>query len=296
MSRFYARFPFLPGAQRIVERAGIGVDEIPGDLLRAAEQRFAAVVQKRRDYSLFRDPEREILVYPVLRLMASVSPAYSDMLARFYADRTVFFTSMEGMADFFVEAGLYVDPARPVFPLPRYMSFPHIYPETKIYHLPVSGGRVYVPPERLPYVAGCIAFHMVRRGLPVEGKIPESVKEAVSRVISRAIRPRKKEGRGKGIAFIERIIAASGIPDGRKRILLYWLIPYWITIQGLSVDEAVERAKEWISRQAGGKILESWIRSDAQNVKKRGIRPWSLAKVEKESPDLVKMLREMGVL
>ncbi len=294
MSRFYARFPFLPGAQRIVERAGISVDAIPRDLLRAAEQRFASIVKRERDYSLFRDPEKEVLVYPVLRLMASVSPAYADMLARFYADRTVFFTSMEGMADFFVEAGLYVDPARPVFPLPRYMSFPHVYPETKIYHLPVRGGNVYVPPERLPLVAGCIAFQMVRKGLPVGGKIPEEIREAVSRVVSRSLRPRGR--RGKGIGFIERIIAASGIPDGRKRILLYWLIPYWITVQGLSVDEAVERAKEWVSRQAGGKILESWIRSDAQNVKKRGIRPWSLSKVERESPDLVKMLREMGIL
>jgi len=298
--RFNALFPFLPSSEKYVRESGISVDNIPQRILKAATSRAVDILKKRKDFSILRDNELEILIYPVLRLMFSAmgSDYYADLLAKYYADRTVFYTMTGNIADFFVDVGMYVDPARPAFPLRVFMSFPHIYPQVKLYHLPVRSGMVLVPPSRLPFVAGCIAYGIVRRNLPVEGKIPDDIKEAALTALRSATTQtrRARRGAGKGVGFIRRVIEASGLPDGRKRILLYWLIPYWINVEGLSVDEAVERAKEWISRQAGGKIYESWIRSDAINVKKRGIKPWSLKKVERESPDLVKMLKEMGIL
>lgn len=299
MSRFNALFPFLPSSQRIVRSMRISVEEIPDDLIRAAEQRFTQIIRKKAGPEILGNHIKEVLLYPLLRLMASAagSEYYADLLARYYADRTVYYTFREGIADFFVEVGMYVDPARPVFPLHRFMGFPHIYPEVKLYHLPVKAGNVYVPASRLPYVAGCIAYSLVRKNLPVEGEIPQNIKEAVSRALKKAVSGEKRRRkRGQKISFIEKLLSASGLPDGRKRILLYWLIPYWVTVEGLPPEEAFQRAKEWISKQAGGKILDSWIRDDIDNVGKKGIRPWSLRKVEKEAPDLIKLLRDLGVL
>lgn len=301
MSKFNALFPFLPSSQRIVRSLGIPIEHIPEDLIRAAEQRFVRIVRRAAGPEIIKDYTKEVLLYPLLRLLVSAtgSDYYADLLARYYADRTVYYTSMEGLADFFVEVGMYIDPARPIIPLPRFMSFPHIYPEVKLYHLPVKAGNVYIPPPRLPYVAGCIAYALVRRNLPVEGEIPQNIREAASRALKKAVsgeRKKQRKGGGKKQPFIEKLLSASGIPDGRKRILLYWLIPYWVTVEGLPPEEVFQRAKEWISRQAGGKILDSWIRDDIENVRKKGIRPWSLRKVEREAPDLVKLLKELGIL
>ncbi len=182
--------------------------------------------------------------------------------------------------------GIYVDPERPEMDLHTYMLIPHPFSELKLYHLPVSGGNVLLV-GRLRHVAAALIYRKLLELLPIKTKVP------LSKFTS--LMPQSKRAGGRGSSFFKRLEQASGIPDGRKRILYFWLIPYWVNIAGLSVDEAVERAKEWSERQ-GAQIYESWMRSEARNAKQKGIRPWSLKKVQTVSPDLIKILQEVGIL
>ncbi len=235
----------------------------------------------------------ELLFFALARAMLSVldTPLYYDRFGKFYARRAehappeyrMFLFSATGLGD--PTAGI---------PLSVYMSFRHVYPETKLYHLPLSAGVVYVPSHVLPALAGSVAYTLATRGLPIPvDRIPEPIRQWAKRAVPRVVVPVGKGGSGRW-AFIEAILKLSGVPDGRKRIILYWIMPYLITVKGLDIDTAVSISKEWAKRQ-GAKILESWLRSDAENVKRKGLHPWSPSKVRAVSPDVFRMLQEMGV-
>ncbi len=183
----------------------------------------------------------------------------------------------------FSQEGIYTDS----IDLHTFLLIPRPFPELKLYHLPVAGGQVSVKGRERELAASFIYFRLLER-LPVKTSLPNSIFSSL------LPQTRKKTG-GKGTGFLKLLESASGIPDGRKRILFFWLIPYWVNVLNLSEDEAVERAKDWVERQ-GAKIYESWLRSEARNAKKKGIRPWSLKKVQTVSPDLIKILQEVGIL
>ena len=77
--------------------------------------------------------------------------------------------------------------------------------------------------------------------------------------------------------WIRQVIEASGLRDGRKRLLFYVLVLYWVTIEGRSVEETVLLAEKWVKRQSRrDQVSRSWIRSLARNVGRKKIKPWSL--------------------
>ncbi|NPA76280.1 MAG: DNA primase noncatalytic subunit PriX [Candidatus Diapherotrites archaeon] len=287
MSDFYALHPFLPGARRLLPQ-DLSLDLVPEMLLGSASRRLRNILSKQPDYSVVLSPREEVFQYVLMRLFLSVlgNEYYYDRFAMYYAERTRLHSNPD---DFLAEVG--VDPE--YLSVAEYMRFKHIYPETKLYHLPVANGRVFFPRRLVPYLAGTVAYTMVRGALPAE---VSGLPDVFKRYAQAAIPVTVSRTGGKGWGFIERILSASGIPDGKKRIILYWIMPYLVTVRGLSVDEAVSRVQEWLANQGGQKVLLSWVRADAENVKKRGVRPWSIKTVEQRDPALVKMLREMGVL
>ncbi len=288
MTDFYSLFPFLPGARRLLPE-GLSLDLIPEQLLLSASSRLKMMLSRHPSYRSILSPREEVFHYVVMRLLVSLlgSDYYYDRFARFYAERVRVHTDL--LDDFFAELGY--DPS--AVPLSEYMKYKHIYPETKIYHLPLRAGIVHLPRRVQPYFAATVAYTIVRSSLPADvSSVPERFKEFATAAVPVAAVQRSSRGWG----FIERIFSASGIPDGKKRIILYWLMPYLISVRGLPVDEAVARVTEWLARQGGQKVPRSWVRSDAENVKRHGIRPWGLKKVEQQDPSLVKMLRSLGVL
>ena len=48
---------------------------------------------------------------------------------------------------------------------------------------------------------------------------------------------------------IRQVIEASGLRDGRKRLLFYVLVPYWVTVERRSVEEAVLLSEEWVKNR-----------------------------------------------
>jgi len=288
MSDFYALFPFLPGARRLLP-PGLALDLVPEQLLASASSRLKNILSKRPDYNTVLSAREEVLQYVLMRLLVSVlgTDYYYDRFARYYAERTR--RQADYLDDFLAEAG--IDPE--FLDVPTYMSYRHVYPETKLYHLPVKKGQVIFPRRLLPYLAGTVAYSLVRSSLPADvSDVPPHFKDYARASVPVTV----SSGPSKGWGFVERLLSAEGIPDGKKRILLFWIIPYLANVKGLSVDKVVSKVQEWLSRQGGQKVLVSWVRSDAELTKKKGIRPWSLKKVEQTDPALVKMLRDMGVL
>jgi len=288
----YRYFPFLPDARVRAQQLGVNPASADETILSAVAARLQRILSGNYDMPLLSE-KSELLFFALARAMLSAldTPLYYDRFGKFYARRAERAPSEYRMY-LFSATGL-GDPRAGV-PLATYMSFRHVYPETKLYHLPVSKGVVFVPNHVLPALAGAVAYSLAVKGLPIPlDRIPESIRKWAKQAVPKVSLPRGSGQSGRW-GFIESILKLSGIPDGRKRIVLYWIMPYLITVKGLDVDTAVSIAKEWAERQ-GAKILESWLRSDAENVKRKGLHPWSPQKVRAVSPDVFRMLQEMGV-
>ena len=286
MSSFFAAHPFLPSARARAERLGIRLEDITDEELEIASARLRSILSGRPDYSIL-DERTELLHYVIFRIFVSFlgSEYYYGKLGRFYAERT----RRNFSHDIFTELG--IDPY--AVPLSAYMKYRHIYPETKIYHVELKRGVVYLTDALLPLFAGCTAYTLSVAGLPLDvSGVPERFAEYAKRSVAVRRAPRSSRGYG----YIEAVLSASGIPDGRKRIIFYWLAPYLVTVKGLSPDEAISTINEWLSRQGGGRIQPSWVKDEVLLAKRKGIRPWSLKKVRERDPGLVDILEGMGVL
>ncbi len=286
MASFYAVYPFLPSAAKRAEQLGISISSLDDQVLSSASDRFRQILLKRFDQPVL-DEKTELLHFILFRIFASVlgSEYYYDLLGRFYAERTLRFNPLE----LFAELGITPE----AVPLSVYMSYRHVYPETKLHYVALRRGVVYLEPSRQRLFAGDVAYTLATRGLPLDvSRVPKHFADYARR----AVPVRRTASRSpSGYRFIEAILSASGIPDGRKRIVFFWLAPYLVTIKGMHPDEAVSTIVEWLSRQ-GAKIPPSWVRDEVQLAKRKGIRPWGLKKVEQTDPALVKMLRNLGVL
>ncbi|AWR97427.1 DNA primase noncatalytic subunit PriX [Acidianus sulfidivorans JP7] len=86
-------------------------------------------------------------------------------------------------------------------------------------------------------------------------------------------------------SWIEKILE-NGIPDGRKRFILYVASRYLVNVKGLSEDEALEKIKEFYYKSGSGKIYDAWIRSVIKGVKSKGFRPPSLKKLQEKDREL----------
>lgn len=259
-----------------------------GDLeITAASDRFREILSRRFDLPVL-DERTEILHFILFRIFASIlgSEYYYDLLGRFYAERV----RQHDPSELFAELG--IDPS--AIPLPVYMSYRHIYPETLLYHVDLRGGIVHLDDVTARLFAGDVAYTLARKGLPLDvSGVPKHFADYARRAVPIK---RSKPVSSKGYSFIESIMGASGLPDGRKRIIFFWLAPYLVNVKGMAPEDALPVLEEWLSRQSGGKITKSWLKDELILAKRKGIRPWGLKKVESTDPALVKMLRDLGVL
>lgn len=86
--------------------------------------------------------------------------------------------------------------------------------------------------------------------------------------------------------WIEKIVS-RGLPDGRKRFILYVLTPYLATILKLGDEDAVKVVREFIDNSCRNygkceKIYDTWIRSCLRGARQKGIKPSRLEKLEEE--------------
>jgi hypothetical protein len=97
--------------------------------------------------------------------------------------------------------------------------------------------------------------------------------------------------------WVEKIIE-KGLPDGRKRFILYVLSAYLVNVKGLSEEEAIQVVQEFLEnscRNHGncGRVYESFIRGDLRRVKSKGLRSASLERLKEKDPELYSLIEKV---
>jgi hypothetical protein len=130
----------------------------------------------------------------------------------------------------------------------------------------------------------------------VKVAIPALQRHLVEPVV--ATRDEQVARRPRGYDWVEKIIE-KGLPDGRKRFILYVLSAYLVNVKGLSEDEAIQVVQEFLEnscRNHGncGKVYESFIRGDLRRVKSKGLRPASLERLKEKDPELYSLIKALS--
>ena len=89
--------------------------------------------------------------------------------------------------------------------------------------------------------------------------------------------------------WIEKVLE-KGLEDGRKRFILYIASRYLVNVKGLSEDQAMEVIREFAKKKGSGKVYDSWVRSVLRGVKAKGLKPWTLKRLQERDPELFKQV------
>lgn len=169
-------------------------------------------------------------------------------------------------------------------------------PELILSNRPVSKGYVYIETRD---VLAKICSNIIRIKIesmlkpltPYEKAKPyvEKIVEEAEKILGLASRSRQESEKRpprERYSWVEKVVS-RGLPDGRKRFILYVLTPYMATILGLDEEEALRMAREFLDNScrnygACGKVYEAWIRSAFRGAKNKGIKPARLEKLDEE--------------
>jgi len=136
---------------------------------------------------------------------------------------------------------------------------------------------VRLPVARIRVAMPLLQKHYVEPAIPVELKVMEDQASA---------RPRKTSR----YDWVEKIIK-KGLPDGRKRFILYVLSAYLVNVKDLSEEKAFQVIQEFLENSCRNfnnceKVYESFIRRDLRRVRSKGLKPASLEKLREKDPEL----------
>jgi hypothetical protein len=98
---------------------------------------------------------------------------------------------------------------------------------------------------------------------------------------------RKREKRSR-ILWVEKILQhPDRISDGRKRLLLHIIIPYFISVKRLGEAEAEEKCRQWLEATgADYSKYRAFIRCEIRAVARRKLLPMRKEKFFSLYPDL----------
>ena len=114
------------------------------------------------------------------------------------------------------------------------------------------------------------------------------IEELINEEISGEKKAEKKPRGPSKVKWIEEIFQTpERVRDGRKRLLLHVIIPYLITVKGLSEEEAMMCAGEWVEK-TGAQLSKyrSFIRSQVKITRRKRILPMRKEKFFGLYPDL----------
>ena len=159
----------------------------------------------------------------------------------------------------------------------------------KIYWLKMSKGVVQL--EKYSCIISLIE-DIVNYARELKQKLNEpAIREELLEII-RMSQPRRK-GTPR---FYRNLLEATGIEDGKRRIIMYWLAPYLVTIHGMTKEEAINTILEWLTRQDGKRVPAYWVRAEVESVARKGLKPWKREKVFRIDPQLKEILEKHGII
>jgi len=180
--------------------------------------------------------------------------------------------------------------------------------EYALVNRPVSRGYVYIESKEM-LADICSSLSRVR----IEGMLrPRPVHEAAKAYVEEILRSaREKLGAGEPptaheggkppterYSWIEAVVS-RGLPDGRKRFILYVLTPYLATVLKLDEEEALKVVREFLEnscRNHGGcgKVYDSWVKSCFRGAKQKGIKPARLERLDEELRKIIEDVLSRG--
>ena len=144
-------------------------------------------------------------------------------------------------------------------------------------------------PSRLPVAKIKVAIPLLQKHYvePVEAGKTADISDQLSLTT-------RKTGR---YEWVERVVE-KGLPDGRKRFILYVLSAYLVNVKGLDEEEALQVIHAFLEnscRNHGncGKMYESFMRGDLRRVKSKGLKPVTLEKLREKDPELYSLIEQV---
>jgi len=92
--------------------------------------------------------------------------------------------------------------------------------------------------------------------------------------------------------WIDKVLE-KGLPDARKRFILYVASRYLVNVKGLSEEEAIKKLEEFYYKGGGGKVYESWLKSVIKGVKSKGLLPWTLKRIEERDKEMYELISKV---
>ncbi len=93
-------------------------------------------------------------------------------------------------------------------------------------------------------------------------------------------------------------VAEIGLPDGRKRFILYVLSPYLVNVAKMSFEDSFKVIKRFVDSSCinfgnCSKIYDSWILGDLKRVREKHVMPKSLKSIEEEDRELYNIIKQV---
>ncbi|MDE1846306.1 MAG: DNA primase noncatalytic subunit PriX [Candidatus Micrarchaeota archaeon] len=171
-----------------------------------------------------------------------------------------------------------------VLPFSQYLSLePKSNKEYSLIHQQLDGGMVYLTKSRLVRLIEEGAKRAILKGLPIERRyLPKEILESVKKIP--VPKPKITSGiSGAGYEWIEKLIEIP-LPDFRHRAVNLILAPYFANVKNLPEDQAIEAVMDYINKckalNPHTDITESYVKYQVTWAKKRGLKPYSLARAK----------------
>jgi len=96
------------------------------------------------------------------------------------------------------------------------------------------------------------------------------------------------------------LLLKKGVPDGRRRLILYVVSRYLVNVKGLSEEDAIAEVKDFLRKSCENynncsKVYDSWIRNVINRVKSGGWKPWTLEKLKEKDPQLYSAVSDVAL-
>ncbi len=133
--------------------------------------------------------------------------------------------------------------------------------------------------------------------------VSEAVREVLARQAARNTRRLLRKNQGyyapSSYKWIERVLR-TGLPDGRRRFILFVASKYLVNILGKPEDEAVEILLDFAEKSerlpgfcGSGRISSAEIHAYVRSSKTRGTPPPSLTRIAERDPELYKLITQV---
>ncbi|MDE1761962.1 MAG: DNA primase noncatalytic subunit PriX, partial [Candidatus Micrarchaeota archaeon] len=151
-------------------------------------------------------------------------------------------------------------------------------------HQQMEKGVVYLNRAKMGRMFEEAAKRSIMKGLPIESRyLPREIVDAAKKIELPKIQIRADRFAGKGYEWIEKLIEIP-LPDFRHRAVNLILAPYFANVKNMEIDQAVAAIMEYINKckliNPHTDITESYVRYQVNYAKKKGTRPYSLARAK----------------